>query len=88
MLAHLRQGTLVLRMGSHFGVHEAERLYETVLSFSPLSKLTLDFTAVREFQDATLGILARILGTRCAGHVEMRGLTSEQAQLLNYAGGE
>ena len=88
MVADLRQGALFLTLGSHFGVHEAERLCETVSSFSPLSRLTLDFTAVHDFQDAALGMLARILGTRCAAEVVMRGLPPHEAQLLACLPGE
>ncbi len=86
MLAELKQGTLLLRLGSHFGVDEAARLRETVASFSPLSRLTLDFTAVREFQEAALGMLAGILGERHAGEVIVQGLPPQQARILNCVG--
>jgi hypothetical protein len=61
MHAQFTEGSLLLRFGRQFGVREAERLSETVLSFAPLSRLTLDFTWVRDFQDSACGLLATIL---------------------------
>ena len=47
MRAELTDGSLVLRLGRHFGPADAERLAETIRCFSPFSRLTLDFTDVR-----------------------------------------
>ena len=46
MHAQLTDGALLLRFGRQFGVQEAERLSEAILSFAPLSHLTLDFAGV------------------------------------------
>jgi anti-anti-sigma regulatory factor len=86
MHAHLKQGALVLQLGKEFSAPEAERLHETVLSFSPLSQLTLDFTRVREFHDAAFGMLAKTLGAQCAVKVVLRGLTLHQFRMLRYLG--
>lgn len=84
--AQLTDGSLRLRLGSHFGVPEAERLSETVRSFAPFSQLTLDFTDVRDFEDSACGVLAKTLSASRAHKVVLLGLTLHQARMLKYFG--
>ncbi len=86
MHAQFTEGSLLLRFGRQFGAREAERLSETVLSFAPLSRLTLDFTWVRDFQDSACGLLATILVANRALKVVLRGLTPHQSRMLRYFG--
>ncbi len=86
MHAQLTDGSLLLRFGRQFGVPEVERLSETILSFAPLSQLTLDFSEVRDFQDSACGLLATTLAANCALKVLLRGLTLHQSRMLRYFG--
>jgi hypothetical protein len=88
MHAQFTEGSLLLRFGRQFGVREAERLSETVLSFAPLSRLSLDFTWVRDLQDSACGLLATILVANRARALKVvfRGLTPHQSRMLRYFG--
>jgi hypothetical protein len=86
MHAQLAEGALLLRFGRQFGIPEAERLAETVLSFAPLSQLTLDFTEVRDFQDSACGLLARLLAANRGLKLVLHGLTLHQSRMLGYRG--
>jgi hypothetical protein len=78
------RGKLWVRVGTRFGTTEAERLYEGVLALGPFTHLTVDFTAVREFHDAALPLLARTLGALPRVEVALRGLTLHQRRMLSY----
>lgn len=82
MHARFAGSALVLRFGNRFGIAEAERLSETVRSFSPLSRVTLDFTEVWEFQESAYDLLARTLVAIGAPGVVLRGLTLQRAEVL------
>jgi len=88
MHAQLTDGALLLRFGRQFGVQEAERLSEAILSFAPLSHLTLDFAGVRDFQDSACGLLATTLVANCGLKVVLRGLTVQQSRRLRHFGVE
>ena len=88
MHAQFKDGSLLLRFGWRFGISETERLSETILSFAPLTQLTLDFTKVREFHDSACSLLAAILGANRALKVVLRGLTLHQSALLRCFGVE
>jgi hypothetical protein len=83
-----RRGALQLRIGPRFTVSEAEKLSEALLAMRPVHRLELDFTAVREFQDAAIAILARALADLGGAELEVRGLTRHQQRLLRYFGVE
>ena len=86
MHAELTDGSLLLRFGRQFGVPEVERLSETVVSFAPLSQLTLDFTDVRDFQDSAFSLLATTLAANPASKVVLRGLTLHHSRILGCFG--
>lgn len=86
MRAELTDGSLVLRLGRHFGAADAERLAETIRCFSPFSRLTLDFTDVRDLQDSAWGAIAATLAASGAQDVALRGLTAHQSRMLKYLG--
>lgn len=77
-----------MRFGRRFAVAEAERLAETIAALGPVVRLTLDFSDVREFEDAAVVPLARILRALVPGSVSLRGLTLHQRRMLKYFGVE
>ncbi len=86
MHAQLTEGSLLLRFGRQFGLPAVERLSETILSFAPVSQLTLDFTEVRDFQHSACGLLATTLAANRALKVVFRGLTLHQSRMLRCFG--
>ena len=86
MHVEVSRGALLLRFGKHFGGHEAERLQEAIHAFMPVHELTLDFSAVHEFEDATVVPLARMLAALGHVRVRMHGLTMHQWRMLGYFG--
>jgi anti-anti-sigma regulatory factor len=78
------QGTLSVRVGDRFGVREAERLGEVAAAFTPISELTVDFSAVRDFQDAALPVLATTAHQLRQAKVAFRGLTQHHWRMLTY----
>lgn len=86
MHTELAHGSLHLRFGRQFGVPEARRLSETIRSFGPLRKVTLDFTDVRDFEDCACDLLAATLRANQALNFVLRGLTLHQSRVLGYFG--
>ncbi len=79
-------GDLRIRLGSRFDVAEAARLAEAVVAFAPLSRLSVDFTHVRDFSETAIVPLARTLGGLAHATVLLRGMTNHQYRLLRYFG--
>lgn len=79
-------GDLRVRLGRRFDAPDAERVADAVLAFAPFSRLTVDFTNVREFSDAAVIPLARTLAGLDRVHVLLRGMTRHQYRLLRYLG--
>ncbi len=77
---------LTVRVGSTFGAPDVMRLEEAVNALGPFSRLTIDFVAARECDDAALVYLARVLACIQDGEVTVRGLTTHQWRLLTYVG--
>lgn len=77
---------LRVRIGPRFGATEVARLEEAVAALGPFSSLTIDFTAVRQSEDAALARLAGALACFERGEVALRGLTRHQSRLLTYLG--
>jgi hypothetical protein len=77
---------LTVRVGSTFRDGDVERLEEAVAVLGPFSRLTIDFGAARQCDDAVLVRLARMLGGLVRGEVAVRGLTHHQWKLLTYLG--
>ncbi len=77
---------LTVRVGSTFGAPDVMRLEKTVNALGPFSRLTIDFVAARECDDAALVYLARVLAGIEDGEVTVRGLTTHQWRLLTYMG--
>ncbi len=79
-------GDLRIRLGDRFDLSEAARLAEAVVAFAPLSRLSVDFTHVREFSETAIVPLARTLGGLAHATVLLRGITRHQYRLLRYFG--
>jgi hypothetical protein len=78
-------GELVVRFGSRFDSNEVSRVAEAIAVFAPLTALTLDFGAIREFRDAAVAPLAAQVSA-VGAKVTLRGLTRHQARVLQYFG--
>jgi anti-anti-sigma regulatory factor len=76
---------LRVQVGSTFGAPEATRVQEALAALGPFSHLTIDFTAVRQCDDAALARLAHTLQS-VRGEVHLRGLTNHQWRLLTHLG--
>ena len=79
-------GMLKLQFDSRFTVADAAHLRDSVLALAPIARLTLDFTRVRELQDAAIAILAATLDVLRGTCIVVRGLTAHQWRLLRYFG--
>lgn len=78
--------TIAVQVGSRFGAPDVQRVQEAVAALGPCSRLTIDFTAVRQCDDAALVLLASMLGCLSHGEVAVRGLSHHQWRLLTYMG--
>jgi hypothetical protein len=87
MVARVRPGTASV-VYPRFTVPDAEHLRDTLLALRPISRLDLDFTRVREFQDSAIAILASALNALPETEIVLRGLTMHQRRLLKYFGVE
>ncbi len=81
-------GALRLEFDSRFTVADANQLHESVLALAPIARLTLDFTRVRDLQDAAIAILAATLTALRGTRVVVRGLRTHHWRLLRYFGVE
>ncbi len=88
MQVETSRGSVLVRFGRRFGPEEAERLEETVVAFSPVSQLVIDFSAVHQFEDAAVIPLARTIRARPGIRLSLRGLTLHHIRLLRYFGVE
>lgn len=77
---------LHVRAGSTFRAPDVVRLQEAVEALGPFSRLTIDFTSVRQCDDSALVRLASVLACIPKGEVAVRGLTFHQWRLLTYLG--
>lgn len=78
--------TARVRVGATFGAPDVARVQEAVAALGPFSRLTIDFAAVRQCDDAALARLARALPSISEGEVTLRGLTLRQWRLLARLG--
>lgn len=78
--------TMRVRIGATFGAPDVTRVQEAVAALGPFSRLTIDFGAVRQCDDAALARLARALLSYAKGAVTLRGLTLHQWRLLACLG--
>jgi len=78
--------TISVRIGATFGAPDVSRLDDAVAALGPFSRLTIDFAAVRQCDDAALARLASALVSLPKGEVTIRGLTVHQWRLLTYLG--
>jgi hypothetical protein len=79
--------TVILkRLGTTFAERDAQRAAEMLQSFTPFSKLILDFTKVRECHDVAFLSLMKTLQPLVGVAVVLRGLTRHEARLLKYLG--
>ena len=75
---------LDVRVGQTFRDGDAARLEEAVAALGPFSRVTIDFAAARECEDAAVVRLARMLLGLSKGEVSVRGLTLHHWKLLTY----
>lgn len=81
-------GSVLVRFGRRFTLREANRLAETLSTFRPLPKLTLDFKPVREFDVSAIVPLATAIKALHGARVVLQGLTATQSRILRYFGVE
>jgi hypothetical protein len=87
MHVEARNGTVTLKkLEGSFAVRDAERIAELIRSLAPFSRLVLDFTAVRECDDAAFLPLVDTLKPLVGVAIVLRGLTRHEARLLKYLG--
>jgi hypothetical protein len=87
MHVEAHDGTVVLKKVSDtFGMRDAQRISELLQTLTPFSRLVLDFTAVRELDDAALLPLVGTLQPLAGVAIVLRGLTRHAARLLKYLG--
>jgi hypothetical protein len=79
-------GALLVKFGVRFAAAEVESLQGSIAAFAPFTRLTLDFSDVRHFEDAAFGPLASTLGVLGSVEFRMRGLTLHQQRMLKYVG--
>lgn len=75
-----------VQVGPKFGAPDVRRVQEAVAALGPCSRLTIDFSAVRECDDAALVLLAGMLDCLSHGDVDVKGLSRHQLRLLTYLG--
>ncbi|HTT71474.1 MAG TPA: STAS domain-containing protein [Anaeromyxobacteraceae bacterium] len=80
-------GDLLVHLNGRFGPTEAHEVGELLGTALNGSRLTLDFTGVREFQDLAFGALAEAV-MHCPATVALRGLAMHQRRMLRYLGVE
>jgi STAS domain-containing protein len=86
MVLDATPGMLRLQFDSRFTVADAKHLRDSVLALAPIGRLTLDFTRVRDLQDAALATVAATLSGLHDTRVVVRGLTTHHWRLLRYFG--
>ena len=79
---HVADGTVVEVHGA-FDTAEAERLRAVLREIACERPVTLDFHAVRRFDDAAV---ARLAGEVAERHVALLGLSEHHYRLLRYMG--
>jgi hypothetical protein len=84
MLIDAQPDGLVVRLGTKFGTSEAKCLHEAILELGPCSHMTLDFTDVRDSDDAAFALLADTLVRPHRGTVALRGVTLQHSRLVSY----
>lgn len=77
---------LDVRVGRTFGASDVRRLQETIEVLGPFARLTIDFGAVRQCDDAALARFASLLAWVPGAQISVRGLTLHQWRLLTYLG--
>jgi hypothetical protein len=77
---------LLYRFERRFGPAEAMVLGKALAAASAGSRLTLDFSDVRDFDDVAVGVLAHALASSCRAAVALHGLSLHQERMLGYLG--
>jgi len=87
MHVEAQDGTVILKvLGGSFASRDAERMAELLGSLAPFSQLVLDFSKVRQCDNAALLPLVEMLRRFRNAAVVLRGLTLHEARLLRYLG--
>jgi hypothetical protein len=81
-----RGGAIEVRVGSAFRDLDVVRIRDALAALGPFSRLTIDFGATRQCDDAALVELARMLRVLSRGEVSLNGLTLHQSRLLDHVG--
>ncbi len=86
MLVEAVRGEVFIRLGTRFSPEEAARVSEAISTFSPVSKVTLDFASTSDFHDTAIFPLAASLNGLRGAEVVLHGLTRHQSRLVRYFG--
>jgi hypothetical protein len=88
MLADAPAGNeVVLSFSDRFDAAEGWRLHDVLAKLEPGTRVTLDFSKVRDFHDFAIALLARDLES-LSGRIRTRGLCQHQLRMLRYFGVE
>jgi hypothetical protein len=88
MLIEAKNDAMTVKLGRRFDLAEARRLADAATAFGPCSEFRVDFSDVRESDDAALSSLAEVLLSVPEGRFELRGITMHQARVLKYLGAD
>ncbi len=80
------QDTLNVQFGTTFSGREVAKLEEAVRALGPFVHLEINFSSVRQCDDAALARLAGALACFDRTNVRLHGLTTHQWRLLTYLG--
>lgn len=87
MQMEAEDGTVILKkIGTTLTLDDAHLMSKLLDTLAPFSQLVLDFTTVRECDDAAFLRLATAIQHLAGVAVVLRGLTRHEARLLKYIG--
>ena len=81
-------GEILIAIDGAFDAFAAWQIRSRLMDLPHDASLVLDFSAVDEFLDLGLAVMAHGLATSQLAHVEMRGLHESQHRLFRYFGVE
>ena len=79
-------GEILISLDGAFDAFAAWQIRGRLVSLPPESSVVLDFTAVDEFFDLGVAVMAHGLAVNEGARVEMRGLHEHQHRLFRYFG--
>lgn len=79
-------GTTFVRVEKRFGLEEARRLRATLKLLAPVRRVSIDFSAAQQIDDASLSEVAQMLADDPGCRFDLEGLTHHRRRLLRYMG--